>query len=348
MKQSFFLFILLQAFFNSKGQHTYIPIPEDSAVWITVREDWQEGIPGNPPHEFRYMVSRTEGIDTTVLGRRYFCLYGKWFDNGMPLPPPGNQPARDAIWLHQDTAAKKIWFVYDKGVPPNYIPKEYLLYDFSLQAGDTITDSTHRHFYQRILPHKAWVDLVDSIYWQDGTWRYRWFIKSTYGSSTGLPTAQTVIIEGMGYTNDFWEFPFYRWMGVVGLTYEMTCFKLKNQWLYHQPNPWNFDCDSMLSRDLVVGINEAPPNDLEQPLLYPNPVPSDGILTLNTYTHRPNENITIKAYDITGKLKLTSRMRPGERIQLSQYSVQPGVYMFQLFDSKNNLFHSMKIIINNY
>lgn len=345
MKQSFFLFILLQAFFNSKGQHTYIPIPEDSAVWITVREDWKEGIPGNPPHTFNYYVSRTEGIDTIIQGRRYFCLFGKFSDNAMPLPPPGNQPARDAIWLHQDTLAKKVRTVRNKANP---IGTEVILYDFSLQAGDTITDTNHIYLNYGIKPYKAWVDAMDSIYWQDGSWRYRWFIKSNYGPVWGSPSAKAVIIEGMGYTTEPTENPFYRYIGVVGLTYEMTCFQVKNQWLYHQPNPWNFDCDSMLSRDLVVGINEAPPNDLEQPLLYPNPVPSDGILTLNTYTHRPNENITIKAYDITGKLKLTSRMRPGERIQLSQYSVQPGVYMFQLFDSKNNLFHSMKIIINNY
>src|SRR5690606_18947705 len=167
--------ILLFCFFSKtiQAQHRYIPIPEDSVLWIVVDENWHESDPSNPPHTFTYEVRWFEGKDTVVNNTRYTCLYG---GGNIDMPPTYGNPA-SGFWVRQDTASKKIWRVYDKGIPPNYVPFEHLIYDFSLQVGDTFNDPSHEYFGAYLNPHKAWIDAIDSVYWADGTWRYRWFIK---------------------------------------------------------------------------------------------------------------------------------------------------------------------------
>ena len=82
MKISFILFILLFLSTNTLfAQHPYIPIPADSALWVTQIENWHEGEPGPPPPSFTYRIARFEGTDTVVNAKQYICYNGEW-------PPP--------------------------------------------------------------------------------------------------------------------------------------------------------------------------------------------------------------------------------------------------------------------
>jgi len=324
----------------SSAQHQYIPIPEDSVTWVIVDEDWHEGVPGPPPHTFSYRIYRTEGKDTIINSKRYFGGF-MWDNSFMPPPPAGTTPVYFGDWLRQDTAAKKIWFVRD-----HWLMIEELIYDFSLKVGDTITDINHYYFTQGITPYKAWVDQIDSVFWQDGTWRYRWFIRSNYGPAWGAPPALAIQIEGMGYTTDIRNNPFLKYGPLVSKTSEVTCFRLKNQWLYTKPNPWNADCNVMITKD-VLGIDNPNINELEHPLLYPNPLGVDGRLTLSGYSGRNDELLTINAYNTSGKLALSAVLQPGKQIHLAEYSFSPGLYFFFVVDKNHHLIHKQKILLWN-
>lgn len=340
------LLFLLFCFFtvNAYAQHSYISIPEDSVLWVVVDENWHESDPSNPPNTFSYEVHWMEGVDTIANNTRYSCMY---FGYQTDMPPSYGNSAINALWIRQDTITKKIWRVSSKGIPPNYVPVENLIYDFSLQTGDTFNDPAHEYFGSYLSPYKAWIEAMDSLYWTDGTWRYRWFIKSDLGASWGNP-ANAVQIEGTGYINrPVMAHPFTKWMGVFNDTYEVTCFGVKGQWLYTKPNPWNFDCDSMISRNMlgILNVPDVVINDLEQPLLYPNPVSTTGKLMLNKHAGPSQELHQVQAYDIHGRLVLSAALLPGNSIELAPYSFHPGMYFFRVSNSRQQSIYAGKILL---
>ena len=59
----------------ARAQHAYIPMPLDTAVWVTVRTDWNEDIPGAPP-SYDYWIYYFYGQDTLIQnGKRYHTLF---------------------------------------------------------------------------------------------------------------------------------------------------------------------------------------------------------------------------------------------------------------------------------
>ena len=146
----------------AKGQHSFIPLPTDSLVSISLFINWHEGVPGNPPPTVDdYYVSLMHGKDTIVNGKTYSALFIEYGATSMPIPPYGSVPAYFGEWIRQDTISKKVWYIRDKMFPG----QEEIIYDFSLQVGDTITDPNYQYFTTFIAPYKAWVSQIDSIYW---------------------------------------------------------------------------------------------------------------------------------------------------------------------------------------
>lgn len=318
---------------NAHAQHHYIPIPGDSAFWIKTVRFWES--PG-----YRYFVNYTDGVDTVVAGNRY---------QGYSLDYPGGHyygtlPAAGESWFRQDTTAKKVWRIIDKATPESH--KE-LQYDFSIQVGDTLTDTTQYIFYSR-RPYKFWVADMDSVYLADNLWHYRWFIKSDYGPDWGLPAANLVQIEGMGYTTGFMDDPLYIYDVWVGESVDISCFQHNGLWLFSQPNPWHADCDTMISRDLGdidlgVGIKVPDMNELNRPLLYPNPAASGGRLTLNSFAGKASEKYWVLVFNPLGNEVFRKQLQPGQSFSLPY--LPEGMYFFKIADSKRKAIYNTKIFI---
>lgn len=327
-----FCFLLIGS--KVKAQHPYIPIPQDSAFWISVVEDWHEG-EGATQHTFSYIVNYTDGKDTLINGKWYFGYNG----DIPPLIHYGNTPIDLEDWFRQDTLTKKVWKVYDQSGPD-----EYLLYDFSLQKGDTINDTT-QFIFNRWLPYKFWVADMDSVYFPDGTWRNRWFIESNFGPDWGRPAAEVVQIEGMGYTTDFEQDPLYFYEPMIGNTYQVTCFRHNSLWLYTKLNPWNADCDSLIDHNILQGLGIQSPSksELKLPLLYPNPVRSGGMMTLNSLAGSISEIHTVQVYNNMGILIWNTKLTPGQSFYLPNCS--PGIYYFKVENEKQKLVYQQKISI---
>lgn len=338
-----YLLLVLSILLNNTifAQHQYVPIPEDSSIWISVIEDWHEGSFPPEPHTFSYSVGRTEGVDTVYNGTRYFCYYGEYTNGTMPPPPPKQYSAKVGQFVRQDTSTRKVWYLRTKfGNAP-----EELLYDFSLQKGDTIKDSSYYYFApQRLYPAKAWIDDVDSIIWADGVWRYRYWIKSNYGPISN--PAKAIMIEGMGYTTNFLKDPLLRYHPLINKTFELTCFGINDQWLYKENNPWNADCDTMILRNVAPVSVATLYKELEEPLLYPNPVANNGRLHINKYASISDKPLIIEAFNITGQKVISKAVKSGTFIPLSNYNLTSGqIYYFILRDEHANIIHKDKIII---
>jgi hypothetical protein len=325
--------LTLLAFFSkeTKAQHPYIPIP-DSAIYITQIEDWWEG--QNQPHTFYYDVGYFWDIDTMINNKKYMCYYEAQCNQ---LPYSGGTTAEFGVWLHQDTIAKKIWWVQDQ----SNLQGAFLLYDFSLEVGDSITANNHIYFrpQQDLDGQKAWVEQIDSVQFPDGSWRYRWWIKSNY-TYTSSP-AEAIMIEGMGYTTGLRNDPFARSRPLIAYTHELICFNGSNQWLYHVPNQWNLDCEDMpYENALSVQPVSA---ELQKPLLYPNPVSASGNLHINSYAG--SSACYLEAYDLSGKRIVATSVTPGNVVDLVSLNLQPGLYFFRLSNSEKQLLHTQKVMI---
>ncbi len=254
------------------------------------------------------------------------------------LPSIGQTPAISCQWVRNDTAAKKVLYMRTKVSPW----KEEVLYDFSLQTGDTINDSNSSYFApQKLYPYKAWVDQVDSVYWPDGLWRYRWWIKSLFGYPS---PSLAIMIEGFGYTTNFLDNPLDSFYAPIEYSERVVCFQLKKQWLYEIPNVWSTDCDTMITKD-VNGLKVEKINELNLPLLYPNPVKTNGLLMLNNYASNVNENCELKAYNLLGQQILNASIKPGGSLPLATYHILPGNYFFTVNNSIQQVIFKGKILV---
>ncbi len=333
-------FIVAFIFFFNKtyAQHNYIPIPVDSAVWITEEEVWNEGSWPPLPHNFLYTVGLMQGVDTIVNGKKYYSYVGEFLPAQLPII--SKFPAIDGHWIRQDTVNKKVYYLRTVSPPFN----EELLYDFSLKKGDTINDLNSSYFSpQQLSPYKAWVDKVDSVYWADGTWRYRWSIKCKYGN--GNQIAEAIQIEGMGYVTNFLDNPLSGYQTPVGYTWKILCFGVKGNWLYHINNKWNADCDTLSVKNVLpVKIEDISNANDSKPLLFPNPVNCNGSLKLNSYEY-PDKELTITAFDIWGRQVLSGKMLSGISIDLKPYTLTPGLYFFFIRSAANKDIYKQSIFL---
>lgn len=315
------------------AQHSYIPIPTDSSTWVTVVEDWHEGQPYQP-HTFYYLTGHTRRIDTIILGKKYFVYIG----DGIPFSPlPNPLYALHGAWMRNDTVAKKVYYIRNKSLPQI----EELLYDFSLQEGDTVTDSNHSYFSPaRLYPGKIWVSKKDSVLLGDGRWHYRWSFESNYGNPGNY--ANAVQIEGVGYLAGFFDDPLRRYHPIVSLTKELTCFRSNNIWLYKKPNPWNADCDTMITRN-VVGVKSFSERERESNLFYPNPLTPNRTVFFSDKMRSRYEEFTLEIFDVLGRLRLKKNVSPGIAISLEKYDFESGIYVFKVTNSKTNFIQIQKL-----
>lgn len=331
---AYILFIVSLLSVKSYAQHMYIPLP-DTAIWVTQVEDWHEG-EGPMPHTFYYLVGLNRGIDTFVNNHTYSSYFGEWGNWDLPIMEEELIYAW-GTWFRQDTVAKKVWLVEDKMFPE----LEKVAYDFSLAAGDTITDPLNMWLGPNDLaPYKVWVDNIDSLYLPDNKWHYRWNMKSNWANINYL---DITMIEGIGYTTGLWYNPLAAYQAPILYTYDLICFNAYDQWLYEVPNMWGHDCDSMVDHNtLPVSVSNLSNVDMSKPMLYPNPISATQTLHLNTFAS--GKLCTLKAYDFLGRELINVMANPGDNISLSQYALTPGIYFFSVIEGHHTI-HAQKIVI---
>lgn len=194
---------------------------------------------------------------------------------------------------------------------------EYLLYDFSLQEGDTL------HSQNRV------VESVDSIMIGE-EYRKRINFSASYVSPDWESCEAFSIVEGIGSVD--WMFQGYNCAG--NLTTEQgtspRCFTNGDIYFYED------------ACSLFLGQDELPENELIQ--IFPNPATNHVSIIMDR--NRSNNSYRINWINASGKVVLSERMNDNEagQIQFDVSSLSSGIYLLRVEDEAG-LVASEKLVI---
>jgi len=215
----------------------------------------------------------------------------------------GNSTNNSNYFIREDTTFQKVYVWVNN--------QEYLVYDFSIQVGDTI--NSNYHVYPFV------IDSIGSYLMPDGTSR-----RIFYGS----PSADVEFyIEGVGSSTGLFN-PF-SW--AISAGYRLSCV-LENNIPIYSDSIFSFGCL------VFVGLNEIP--IFPKIDIFPNPA-SDK---LNIKVANNTAGL-FKLIDITGRIIYeTFIFHNTKQIELGLF--EKGIYFYQ-FESLDKLTLSGKIIVQN-
>jgi len=206
-----------------------------------------------------------------------------------------NPVAWDLHFLAREEGSGKV-FAYN----PNG-SGEYLLFDFSLNPGDSA-------FIYSGFSYEQWVKAAakDTIY-VGGSWRERIFIESSV-------SPVDIWVNGLG--SMIWG-PQSRPAGFVGSIDTVICIHENNSLIFQKPGFTTCHLEN-------VGIAETGEQSL---ILYPNPVEDVSVFQTSTAINGP---VVLTVYDVLGRLSKTIKESGLEQIQIRHSDFRPGVYFFRI------------------
>jgi len=282
--KSLFFFITLALALTVKSQTSvYHPFPTTNATWTFQYYDDFHNPTGNIS---RYYITG----DTLILGRTYkkisggSFIVGNWNSGGI----------RDSN--------KVIYFI------PDTSSTEYVLYDFNLNIGDTLSYPEFGGFgYPEII---AWD--VDSVLASDG-WRRRIFL------NTG-----DYWIEGIGA--DHYLFAPTAFMGVSGND-RFQCMTTDSGFIYQVGNCFTDVHDEFLTTSRIS--------------ISPNPFQTSTTL----YSSIQFESAELKIYNSIGAMVRDEKIKMHQsELTIERGDLKEGIYFLQLICNDEQ--HMLKFIIN--
>ena len=275
--------VLMLILATSVQATTYFPFPENNATW---NFHWSLiGMYGDYEENYSITISG----DTTINSLTYRKLITP-FANTISLR--GYKGA-----FRQDIAAKKIYYV------PRNETTEQLLYDFTLQVGDTVKGYTQANLQQ-----KDTIKSIDSVL-VGNSYRKRWLVNSSYN---------IYFIEGIGSTYGLFELS-------PGNTpdfpdFSINCYRESSQTLYP---------DLQTNCELINSVKQIDINSNQIRILQNSQDGSFKIAFDNT------DIVEIKLIDLSGKVifqQLTTNMK-----SILINHLQSGAYILTGKDKTNRL-----------
>jgi hypothetical protein len=285
------LLITLQMTLSSFAQKpVYYPFPESNAQW-----NIHYTLLGYPGFEEIYSILISG--DTLINGLLYHKLQVPY------IQVLGNLKTTEIVTgyngaIRQDTLNRKVFII-----PPADIT-EQLLYDFTLQVGDTV-----KGYIENIAGIKDAVESVDSVL-VGINYHKRWKINSYY---------KIYFIEGIGSTYGLIEYSPGHSVDAPDIF--ITCFLQNGITTYP---------DTVNSCKLISTIT---PIDIEsdQIKIYPNP--SNGLLTIEF-----DKSLNVKEIrltDLLGKSIFQEQTRNMTKIKID--NLQSGTYIVTLIDKDDKM-----------
>mgnify|MGYP001428680724 CR=1 FL=1 len=277
MKISLFLALFILAPFMSKEQ-TYVPFPDSNAVWQEVLLPYP---PGPMPAYWEHVHYTVSG-DTLINNTLYKKLFKTDFD---PLCSQNFTGPYFFGGIRNDSNERKVYY-YDA-----YTSEEWLLYDFTLNVGDTVPPT-----YNNVSYPELFVESIDSVL-IGNDFRKRF----VYSQETYQPIQ---VIEGIGAES-----------GLLGdmvffeSIYYLRCFHQNDSLLWI--NPWVEFCNLETDTCLTISIPERI-SDNRLILIYPNPASDFIYLYLNPDILRPSTDIRMEIYNSFGEKVGESRVPTGQ------------------------------------
>jgi hypothetical protein len=283
------ILLLLLSNFISFAQSTkdpYIPILDGDKVWYTANR----GEFGDLSKTI-YIMGDTEIID----GKVYTVITSE--DGGVYRP------------TREDVSERKVYVNWGAG--------DFLLYDFSLEVGDSIFLYWGAHLWYDVIA----IEYVETIVGL----RKAWFLSSSISGEL-LP----VWIEGIGSMAGLFEPAFQpnlNWWNFP----ELLCFKKDEVMEYKSINGINLGCELEF-----IGLTEY--NTTSHVSIYPNP--TNSVITINSQDLSPKIEINIT--DLLGKTHYKNTVFLNTSFDISFLS--QGIYLLKIADENQKIIVTKKII----
>jgi len=305
-----------------QAQNNYHPLLDETSIWNFERT--VECEPYTPYYGFRYSL-KLDG-DTSIANINYQKLYRPaweffkpaWFGGTVEdcssyfIPETGYIGA-----LREDTAARTVFYLAANQ------DEEILLYDFSLEVGDTLN-----FYFPDFVFQEGGINIigiVDSVM-INGNYRKRWIVEEA-NSTEGA--GEIVLIEGIG--------------GLHGLIDPDPFF------LMHAPNTElicytndSGDHYPLDAEECAVITNVHDTETHREIEVFPNPTSDNFSLLLPTsWVH---QTTIIQVSDLTGRIVWESSSPTGTRIEIGTSGWKKGLYLLNI---RNNHSHqSAKLIVH--
>lgn len=299
------IIILLILFLNSltKGQ-SYYPFPENNAKWI-VNTQWANSSGCSSLYDYQITGDTVINLITyhKLTTVNYIISDGGGWGCSPTTPPFFGEGYIGAF--RNDTLNRKVYYY------PKDSLQEYLLYDFTLNVGDTIKGYT-RNFNHWTLGsndnNDAVITSIDSVL-INGVYRKQW----NYTSNPSYFLSGS-LIEGIGNTNGLIEGTYSH----IDFQNYLSCY-LENEIPFYS---WGA---------CLVGVDEMKLH--EQLNIYPNPFSHS--ITIQSF-----EKIEkISVFDVLGKEEIIIENPDVNNIDLS--GLTNGVKILKIKTTKNNYFHKI-------
>jgi hypothetical protein len=295
VKKIFLFFFFIITVSSQAQTSVYHPFPDSGAVWAVNVICYNASCGEWSNHRYEY------GQDT-VVGLYFYKRVTLNMINhsatacSCPTGPEGGG------YLRQDTSARKVFWVQQ-----SYFANEFLLYDFNLNIGDTMTG---------ILGGcNLIVNSIDSI-----------LIGSSYRKKINFnndPCNRYSIIEGIGGTHGLVN----NFCFAMGYEAVLNCFSENGITVYSTSitcTPYHaIACDSILSSNNLLSI-------VDHFTLFPNPATNEIRIESSKFKVQ-----SVEVYDVMGRLTLNpSPKGEGLRVEVDVSKLSPGIYFVKVKGEK--------------
>jgi hypothetical protein len=305
------LLILFYAFcLNVVMAQEYHPIIEDDKVWL------EAYYVGSNICSYESVYQMRFGGDTLIEGNIYRKILKRNFSpiSSGPYCPPfvaSEFENQAGAFMREDTAAQQVFvWIADYDNPEGH---EVLMYDFTLEVGDTIPLSSYLTGNQ--------VRTIQSI--EDYT-----LVNGDTRRKFNLELDEISYIEGIGSEYGLFQ-PFY-W--ALCCHHATLCVQLNQETIYsHQSS-------STYCGWIVTSVNEQPEFHSS---LFPNPNHGDFVFELNRSDFGSAE-LQLSLFSITGQKIFTAPVR-ADRNQIQTHAGS-GLYLWQL-QNNGEVLQSGKLVV---
>lgn len=324
-----FLLALLFISLAIKGYGQYVPLLNDSAVWRQgIQNCYTTGCAG-----WNYYDLQLNG-DTLIGQKLYKIIYDL---NGFSPYAYLREDSGKVYVIREPENELPYLNGYLWGSLNNIDTTEFILYDFTLQVGDTFTtrilkcgayiewgDDSIEHKQNFILSN------IDSVILNNGAIRKQFHFDNPYddwSSENYFFGEDPIWIEGIGSINTLFynETGNYQWCGWFDAGYssfKTACYSLNDTILWGVPN-----CQFPTSVNEVIA-----PEKME---VYPNP--TTGIITIQGI----KENADYSIYNVIGKL-IKSGTTTNNQIDVGELAI--GMYVLAVTENTTGKIYRSRII----
>jgi hypothetical protein len=294
MRNALLIILLLVSALTGSAQN-YISFPDSNAIWLV-----RHGRGDTMPAFYYYGLTNEDTIINSTVYHKLLRSTDTVFSSNEYYAA-----------LRQDVLAKKVYsYAYNAS-------SEHLLYDFSVNIGDTVNNITGSST-------SAIVYSIDSILIA-GTY-HKQIHFMLYSASSVWPFGSWV--EGVGNIALGGLLGAPTLQPTCDCADNLVCFKGNDAWQYHNIGYSFIDCSAP---PLRIEKHEIP--KVETCILYPNPVSGISYLHLNVGTRL----IKLDIYNVNGELVMSNTLAEGIKdVILDRKDYVPGCYYYRLYDVQGN------------